>query len=737
MTGATDEEAKRGFRALVASFVLGVLALGGAGAALAVPERAVPLTLAIASCVAFAALLASIVSFRGGKNGPSIAATLANVFILASIAIAFGGMSFKSFVDEIERQGPSLDDYEDEDFRFVLSAPTFDTFVYDRSAVRSLNERAVAGLWIPSDEVTVLVFVEQLYGRTLDAAAPEEARLALGSSADWEGEPERIRFLGRDAVRIRRSFQRGEQTLYVESTFFVHQELVYHLYTAAELYEPPFDDPWFPGALAAFSLQEGTVHARFSPRSVAADDGPEWRVEDDVYEDLAWGVRVRGEAYELTYGSDAARIDRDAIARIDRRHPDVSLTVRPSRVGGRDAQIAREDLEYEFLGEEPGEPARVVNVAGQDVTFRARSETYDRTWHYLYGVWVDEERAIELIAAAPTAELVLEHLEPLLSHVAIVDPAAMGVAEHAGAWHDVGHRWSARGDLYVDYTDHVSWRRPDPEWRAHPSDVTGEGSHEVVRIESPSRGIRGRITLGEQRHESAAAAHAWVCEAYPDAVEQAQAASSQARGDHELVVSPRLDYDDEYVAAVATIFTEGEAIHVELWATRRDFERHEAVIQEALRGADFWNDPSEQLGPIDSYPRMGFAMRRPWPALETENEWDSIDEDAGALAEYADGLETAGMIAVRRDTRRGVEDQRDAVLDRIYGHVLRSRVNWRERAGRMGGLRCTVRERPVAFGLGATTVYTLEHRGILYVLFVQDRNGIDPDRVARGVRFIE
>lgn len=709
--------AARRHLSLTISFALGVVALVLAGVSLIVADRAMLLLLALGACAGTVALLFAIVSFGSERRAPSIAALVSSLLVLSGIGLGYGAISVRTFVRTIDEQRPSAAEHVDRDYRFRVRAPSYDDSVFDGESAPHVNRRALAGVWLADDELTMLVFVERRYGRSLAVAAEEEAALSGERLGEPWGAPQRVRFLGRDAVRVRRVAENDDgSSAWEEHTIFMHQDRVYDVQALRNGNEVPSGDPWFPQALEAFELLPGRVRDRFTPARIASDDGAGYRVRDHVYQDLDWGVRVRAEGASLFYGEAARDFGGENLAVVEQRNPDVLLAIRALAIGGRDPNAVAAEMREDFAQTATTDGRAIERtVAGRAITFSADRSSPDRTWHYRHGVWTDDERAIEIIVYAPTMALTDAHLDVMLERIEIVRPARA-----SAEWDDVGFTWWIRGGAFHDEESGARWTRPDARWRAA---AAYEGG--IARIEAPSLGLTGRIVEHPLEHvDDARAAHvSFVGELFEDPPEPEE---------HDGVLLTTRLRDGEFTWAIATIAVEGYAVHAEIWGTVRDYDRHEADVIAAARGLS-WDDIATS-GPNDHVSeRLGYRFRHPWRTEGSfDGSWPTLDDDVGTLEQYSRATEIVGVFAARRDATMSARAQRDLLMRRYYAYLLESPGRWSERRARLGGRPATLRERAGPFGLGGTSIYSMEHRRILYVLVIDHQRGVDPARVARG-----
>lgn len=733
---------RSGSRALVVSVVLGILALAGGAGALLLSERSVMAALAISACVAFASMIAALVSFGGRRPGASLGALAASLVILLGLGAGFGAISVQRFVEAVEEREERTDSHADESYRFRLTAPTRTTVLYSERALRAVHERAVAGMWLPEEDVTVLVFVELPYDRSLEASAREDLRLAFTE------EPLRVteapvRYLDREAFRIQRTFARDHARLFEESTFFLDRGHVYCVSASATLSAEPESSPWFPQALEAFEPTEGEVVPRFDPRRIALDDGPGHRVRDALYENGDFGVRVRGDDRLLLYG-DAARVaGPDAILMVVERHPDRVLLIAPVHTGGGDPLALAESLDLASAYEPDPEPPVQLSVSGQSVAFAALRASPDRTWRYRRGVWTDAERVIEIVAWAPTRALVDEALEEMVSRVEILDTAETlalraELMRRADPWHGVGHDWAARDGVLRDFAQGVRWTRPDPAWSAHVSDVLDAetGFDEVLLLDAPSYGLVGHVIARPARETPAPEHHAdrvaEIASIGEDELSEIPAAVHRFGGFEGRVSSSVPAFEHTY--AIATVVGDGNRVyHVEVWGTRRDFDAHATSALAAVQAFELHgrSDSSSFEDGVLRDERMGYAFRSPWPE-EPETQWTTLGAGVGSLVHFAHGAESIAIIAAPYDPSTSPEAQTEELLLDYYADVMEAAGAWRETETTLGGRSARVRTRRLPFGLGATHVHRLVDRGVLYVLMLEGRGRTSAATVTSG-----
>jgi hypothetical protein len=726
------------------SLVLAGLAIAGAGASLLVDEHAMLLVLAICACLAAGGLAAAAASFGGPRRLPSIIALLACLATLGAIALGFGVVSIRGVVDAVDRARPSAAEHTDEGYRFRIRATSFDSFVYDRESAPRVHERAVGGLWDAEDDVTMMVFVERRYGRTLEQAAREEAQLVDDEDGHLLGPSEPTRFLGRTAVRITRALCEQEDSCdFVESTFFLHQDHVYHL-RASQIAHPdatPTGAVWFEDVRDAFTLTPGRVRDHFTPERIARDDGPEWRVRNHVYEDAAWGVRVRGDGMKLRYGDDARSFDDDEIVIVERRNPDVLFGVRGVHLGGRDPIEVGAELEANFRAAAAPDGRAVIEarVGARTVRFAGYDAELDRTLHYRYAfVQVDAERGFELIVWGPSRAVADAELPALIARVDLLDDAAMrALRREIPPAHsdDVGHSWWVRDGAFREEDRGIVWTSPSAEWRVGPAWGGEDDYDEIVRFEAPAFGLAGRVIERDAAIEDlelgVSDAHQyWVSDRFPDAPPSCDPLGTNGCS------TARLD-GEEHSWAFSTLM-EGELVwHVEVWGTRSAFDRHAEAAVAAVRAIARDTYVQERPG-YDVNERMGYQLRVPWSGDGPfDGWWPSLDSEVGTLTQYSRGIEIVGVFAARRDPAISVADQREQLIRRFYGQVLRGAGRWTGRRARLAGRPATLRERSVPLALGGTSIYTMEHARVLYVILIEHRNGIDPARVARGFTLLE
>lgn len=742
---AREEGRARGSVALVVSVALGVLALAGAASALAAPTRAVLAVLALSACVATGSVVAALVSFRGPRTRASIATLVASLLVLTGIGVGFATASVRQFVESITRQQP--EPYEDPSYRFRLTPWDRGTVVYTPQEIASINQRAVAGMWAPDDDVLVLVFVEPSYGRTLEQAAREEALLSIPERPTTTNE-QRVRFLDRDAVRLQRVFVDEDETEYEESTFFLHQDRIYQLYAAAVLPAEPAARPWFPAALGSFELLDGNVTDPLAVSRIERDDGPGWRVRDHVYENADFGIRVRGGDVTLFYGRAAREFHPDALVAMTSRRPEYTVRVSGVMVGGRDSAAIEALLRDAFESHvaPTAAPPLVRRVAGREIRFDAYSANLDRTWHYRYGTWTDGERAIAITAWAPTRELtddvLVTALEQQLDILSAAEMAALRAELAAGPdpWHGVGHGWVMRGGAFIDFEAGVRWQRPDRRWRAHPTDEFDDVTNEILLLDAPELGLVGQIAFTPGPAPSSCDDHL----AFAEDIAAGIVVEPRQFGEVTGCLRRRVEMGDGSLGIVATAGDENRKVTIELWGTTRDYDRHADAALAAIDGLEVITPSFPAAHLFDGVyrdERMGYALSLPSARFELVTEWHDLDERVGALVEFARDDDMFGVIAAPRDPTMAPEHQAQLLLAEYYPTLGYSHASessgWIEREATLGGHAAHMAIKRLPLRAGQQTIYRLVARGVLYVILVEERRRLPSETVAAGFRLLD
>ena len=741
--------APKGSVALAASLLLAVGALGTSAAALMVDPSATMALLAAGACVAFASLIAAFVSLRGPRFAPSAVAIVASLCVLAGVGVAFGVVSFSRLVAAVQHQTEGERSVVDEDYRFRLAPPSAES-VYDRDASEALHERALAGAYL-DDGVMVLVFVEPTYGLPLAGAATASLHDATGATSTWESPAEPTTFLDREAVRIHRQDGEGPSSTFSELTFVERDGWLYCLDAYAERESAPETEVWYPAALEGFTLLDGEVDADAQPYPSPSAEGPGYRVQDGTFESAWWGVRLPAHSqWQLDFAENTPAADQGAIVGLSRRRPDVAITITPIATGGRDARVVEAEL-VEALAqtatrlEEPPlhQTIGASTVDPHDADFVPWRWEAGRTLEARIGFVTVGERVFEILCWSPSRELTDRELGPLLADLGILSDARMlERRDEIGnpPWRGSGDGWYVRDDTLHLFEEGVSWRRPDPRWRAIPVPI---GADELAFLEAPLLGVRGRITAWQALPDPAATHEEWVS-GYtegiePELVRIEERGTPVTFGELPGHVSTGVDVGTGYVYGIATTQIDDLAYAIELWASPRDAATHAEAIRAALLGFRIAPDASDIGFDEDGVwrdPRFGLSFQPP-PSTDTvQRELTTLTTGPGSLLEVARGADIVGLMAAPRDPGASAERQADRLVRTHFGRLLEVEGTWQERDGTLGGVPCTIRDKSLPFGLGGLTIYRVEHEGALVVLLV-NRIGsrLDEATVARGVAF--
>lgn len=736
-------ERHKGLLSLSLSFALAVGAVGTAVASAFLDAGAVLGVLAIAACIAFAALIAGFVSLRGPRAMGSALAIVAGLLVLGGVGIGFGAVGFSHLIDLAGAPPPIARQPEavvDEMFRFELLPPNPDAWMYDTVTARAVNDRARAGFWTETHQLTGLVFVEPLYGRTLPDGIQPELDATFTAEPEWQSEPVPVSVGEHPAWRVRRRWIHEAVVWHSESTFFTRDDWLFHLYAVHEDFDSQHLDVWFPQILDNFNLlSDGTIDYTDVPRRALIAEGPGFRVRNDLFEDGLWGLRVdTGGAYELSWWHLSTDIDNGAIVTLVQRRPDLTVSISPHALGGRAAATVIAGLRARLAGlsEAVDLPPIETELAGLTLLWDARTWVAGYRQEARAAWWHDETRVIELVVWSPVRGVVDASLPGIDARVHVDAPRRPIPSERRIV---TEHAWVSGGVIRFDAYG-VSWRCPSDLWRVidHRRDED-EGAWRIARIEAPTLGVTGRLVaehLGYdrgdvQRHDT------WLEWLTPEGadgppIEHDRRVPFSGGG----VTGLRSDgiAKDGNLVAISTVDDGGLwSYTLELTASPRDAREHRSAIAAALEGLA--HAPVEPRG-FDEHgvyadPRFGYAVSG-FQVSEVDTEWTELDGGVGSLVHFlhGGGPSALGVMAVPVSPHETPEDHAERLVRRYYAWVDETLGTWERRTATLAGYRAHVRELRDPFGISHTAVYRLVREGVLYVVIAYSVGAVTVDELA-------
>lgn len=737
--------------ALATAFLLGVLALGTAASAYLVDERSTLAVLAGAACLAFAGLVAAFVSLRGQRLGPSIAAILASVMVLGAVAVGFGAVSLGRVLEAVEQAEPTAEAVTDDAFAFRLEPPADDAMMYDATTVHELHTRARAGFWIERSELTGLAFVESVHGEDLAEIARSEVHLTFDVEPSWQSEPLPVRFGDRDAIRIRRRLELADGTRFAESTLFLRDGWLHHLYAVRITEIAPTPSPsgaWFPEILDAFVETEGPIDYTFEPRTPLRDEGPGWRVRPDVYEDATWGLSVASSGFELLWAEASPDRYDGWIVTLRRRRPDAWVSLRPSLSEAPDdpevVAAAADALRVRRAanGQLRDAPPLELEVMGRPTRFDALAWEASYRQHGRAGIVPIEDGLLEIMAWSPSAELTDEALAQAVQGLRrLTASERREVAEQVtdAPLRVIQAGWWARGDTLSFAGEPVTWTRPSPRWRAVPHSTSTDPNVRILgRMEAPELGLRAQLEThgvldGQTGADVVRADLLGLAAERPDRFLTAQVAPGV------VVADPVQTAPDEVCLAAATVG--GQRAHVVyVWGPPERMATHAEQARGAAAGLRRAPAPFVGFDPEGRWrdPQLGFAFDPPWGPTSLQTDWRELDGRVGRLLHFGDLDDAVAVIAIEVSPYEPPAETADRLLRRHYDWIMTRPAAFEDREGPLAGRVAQLRVRQAPLGLGGTTIARLVHDGILYVVVV-DHVGrrTDPDEVLGGFELID
>lgn len=720
MSNSTEPASNRGRLSLALALLLGACALGGAAAALLVDESSVLVVLAVSACVAFVGLVCAFFSLRGARLGPSLAAIMGSLVVLAAIGVAFGAVSLERVVDAVENPGGPARAVTDPDFAFTLQPPAPDATMYDADSVAALNDRARAGFWTQSD-LTGLVFVETVHA-PLAEAAEAELHLCFADAPEHQTAPTTTQLHGREAVRVRRQVGAANaDPTYSESTFFERDGWLVHLYAQGPLDAPDFEsaNAWFPQIHAAYEELDTPVdHVPAEPYAIS-DRGPGWNVTRNRYEDTAWGFSFETPPdFTLRWRERSPERAAGWIVSLERRRPDVWVSIRPEHAWQHGLELP--NALDATAAPDPEAPHMERSMLGVPTELSAWTWQGGYVQRARYGVVERDGRRYAVLAWSPSREAADQAVDAALEGLRPAEEPRSGSTRVSQSMFAIGARRWARGDTvrYIDVP--VEWQRPSAGWRT----VTA-APNVIGAMTNPTAGLFAQLESDVLTDGTPASVLA------QDFAGAGASPTPEELGADRSYVPPTVMPSGESMAACARRW-EQRVYLLYVWGSPDDMSAAATEVRGACEGLRPASGPTsvgwdESRRWVD--PQLGFSFEPPSEA-RIETAWEELDGDVGRLLHVDDDGNTIVLLARVQSPYEPPETTENRLLREHYAWAVDGSGQTVEREAELAGQPCQVRERRVPFDVRVTTVVRMVHEGVLYVLLTDGPpRGVDPEEV--------
>lgn len=418
--------------------------------------------------------------------------------VLLSVILVSGCKRTRTAEEEAKKVTPTstddaTKDLADEDYRFRLKWPGTGWKLLREKDARHLNPDAVAGLTNGSG-VNSIVIVEHLPGAELSALTDAIVDgMAMEDKQVAERTPTKVS--GIDATRIRVTGKINDLSIEFRGVLLIHQEHAYQMLAFVPSSMDKHGD--LDTAIAAFSIEPGTVKVRDVSRAIDDQAGVGWHVAKGVFESVASRLRVRPAAgWRLLIGDELHNMNPDADVGLANATVGAYVTAISEPINGGDvkgyiagrieavmAELTRDD-----------QPVKAT-IMGEEVTLVRGKREGGMPLEYMIGVVVQGGRGHQFVAWYPVAKRDAAApmvLAALGSFERMSDPDLAGLTTELAALPDtqnfVGSTYALRSGTYLDFDKHLRWRMPAGFWkfsvgqeaRASNADVL-LGAEDVVR----------------------------------------------------------------------------------------------------------------------------------------------------------------------------------------------------------------------------------------------------------------